>query len=131
MRVVIALAISVVALIGCDSTESAKLVEYVADGRASELDVAFIAPPGLPAPSDTTFVSGDSTYTSGDTTFVLNVEPTWRYSFEAEEGDELFLRVINRTDGSHVSAIIYVDQNYFSSDGSAEPFGVAQCGGTL
>lgn len=131
MRVVIALAISLITLVGCDATDSTELVEYVADGRASAIDVAFIAPSGLPAPSDTTFVPGDSTYTSGDTTFVLNVAPTWRYSFNAGDGDVLFLRVVNRTDRSHVSSIIYVDGDYFKSDGSADPFGVAESGGTL
>lgn len=131
MRVVTALAISILLLSACDTTDSTRLVEYVADGRATQIDVAFIAPRGLPVESDTTFIRGDSTYTSGDTTFVLNVNPTWRFEFEAEDGDELFLRVINRTGQRHVSAIIYVDQNYFASDGSAEPFGAAQCGGTL
>lgn len=120
---------SLIVLVGC-ATDSSRLVEYVADGRADAVDVSFIAPSGLPAPSDTTFVPGDSTYTSGDTTFVLNVEPPWRWSFEADDGQVLFLRVVNRTDDDHISAIIYVDDDYFTSDGSADPFGVAQCGGT-
>lgn len=131
MRVAIALTISVVALSGCDSTESTKLVEYVADGRAAEIDIAFVAPRGLRAPSDTTFVSGDSTFTSGDTTFVLNTEPTWRYSFEAEEGVRLFLRVTNRTDRNHVSAIVYVDEDYFASDGSDDAYGTAEIASSL
>src|SRR5690554_6975992 len=92
MRLVIALAVSLIVLVGCDTNTSSRLVEYVADGRAASIDVAFIAPAGLPAPSDTTFVPGDSTYTSGDTTFVLNVSPTWRWSFKADDGQRLFLR---------------------------------------
>jgi hypothetical protein len=118
-------------LLGCDSAEPTFLVEYVAAGRSTAVDVAFIAPLGLPLAGDTTFVRGDTTFVSRDTTYVLNVRPPWQFTFEGGEGERLFLRVKNRTNSATVSAIIFVNEDFFCSDGSGSPAAAVECGGEL
>ncbi len=125
MRYSIALLVLGASLAACSSADDYE-VEYVADGRAQQVEVAFFAPRGHSLESDTTFVAGDSLYTSGDTTFVLNPPLPWKLLFDAEGGENLYLRVKNLTGSGHVSSIIHVDGDFRSSDGSAEPFGVAE-----
>lgn len=117
-------------LAGCQE-EDRHTLTYIADGSARTIDVAFVAPSGIPAPNDSTFVPGDSTYTDGDTTFVLDVDAPWQFAFEAEDGERYHLRVFNRTERGHVSAMVYVDEDLRDVDGDAEPNGAAEVAGSL
>lgn len=125
MRYFIALFVLGASLAACTTANDSE-VEYVADGRAQSVEVAFIAPGGISFESDTTFVAGDSLYSRGDTTFVRNPPLPWKFIFDADDGQTLYLRVENLTGSGHVSSIILVDGDYRVSDGSAEPFGVAE-----
>jgi hypothetical protein len=118
-------------LTACLKEEEPVVVSYVATGTTARVDVAFFTPPGVETPADDAFPRGDSTYVRGDTTFVVNVARTWRHSFEAKKGDSVWIRVTNRSNRSHVSSIIYRDDQYMCSKGSADPFGVAVCEGKL
>lgn len=115
---------------GCQQADTWE-VTYVAAGTAARIDVAVILPRGIPAADDTLFVRGDSLHVSADTTFIMNVPPAWKYTFSGETPQPLYLRVTNRTNRGHVTAVVYLDDQYHASAASSEPNGSAQWSGTL
>lgn len=100
-------------VIGCSTAaDSSHAVRYTVGGTASSFDI--------------TYENED-----GGTSQKSDVSSGWSYSFEAEEGDFVYISAQNTTDNGSVEVTIYNNGEVFKTSESEGEYVIATADGTL